>query len=123
MEQGLRAALRRRQPLSTIPTELKVADTYLIFSEVTYRYMPAVGNVMAPPGITLTDVAYTRPRQSTCVIYPTPSPLPVRNRDRRLSDRDRCRSNCHANKKGRAPGAAFHISQVGFPGAEPEDIR
>lgn len=58
----------------TIPTELKVADTYLIFSEVAYRYVPAVGKVMAPTGINLTDVAYTRPRQSTCVFYPTPSP-------------------------------------------------
>lgn len=57
----------------TIPTELMVADTYLIFSEVAYRYVPAVGKVMAPTGVNLTDVAYTRPRQSTCVIYPTPS--------------------------------------------------
>jgi Flp pilus assembly protein TadG len=62
----------------TIPTELKVSGTYLIFSEVAYRYVPAVGKVMAPAGVDLTDVAYTRPRQSTCVFYPTPSsgPLP-----------------------------------------------
>ena len=33
----------RRAARSTIPTELKVADTYLIFSEVSYRYVPAVG--------------------------------------------------------------------------------
>jgi Flp pilus assembly protein TadG len=57
----------------TIPSELKVADTYLIFSEVSYLYVPAVGQVMAPAGVNLTDVAYTRPRQSKCVIYPTPS--------------------------------------------------
>jgi Flp pilus assembly protein TadG len=57
----------------SIPTELKVANTYLIFSEVSYRYVPAVGKVMSPTGVNLTDVAYTRPRQSTCVIYPTPS--------------------------------------------------
>ncbi len=57
----------------TIPTELKVADTYLIFSEIAYRYVPAVGKVVAPAGVNLTDVAYTRPRQSKCVIYPTPS--------------------------------------------------
>jgi len=62
----------------TIPAELKVADTYLIFSEVSYRYVPAVGKVVAPAGIDLTDVSYTRPRQSKCVFYPTPSsgPLP-----------------------------------------------
>ncbi|WP_291864998.1 TadE/TadG family type IV pilus assembly protein [Bradyrhizobium sp.] len=57
----------------TIPTELKVGGTYLIFSEVSYLYVPAVGKVMAPSGVNLTDVAYTRPRQSPCVIYPTPS--------------------------------------------------
>jgi Flp pilus assembly protein TadG len=57
----------------TIPTELKVADTYLIFSEVSYLYVPTIGKVMSSSGVTLTDVAYTRPRQSTCVIYPTPS--------------------------------------------------
>ena len=57
----------------TIPTELKVANTYLIFSEVSYRYVPAVGKVMAAAGVNLTDVAYTRPRQSTCVFYPTPA--------------------------------------------------
>jgi len=57
----------------TIPSELKVSGTYLIFSEVSYRYVPAVGKVMSASGVNLTDVAYTRPRQSTCVIYPTPS--------------------------------------------------
>ena len=55
----------------TIPTALKVASTYLIFSEVSYRYTPAVGYVMAPAGINLSDVAYTRPRQSLCVMYST----------------------------------------------------
>ena len=55
----------------TVPTELKVGDTYIIFSEVSYRYVPAVGKVMAPGGVNLTDVAYTRPRQSTCVMYNT----------------------------------------------------
>ena len=57
----------------TIPTELKVGGTYLIFSEVSYRYVPAVGKVMGAAGVNLTDVAYTRPRQSTCVFYPTPA--------------------------------------------------
>ena len=28
-----------------IPTALKVGDTYLIFSEVTYKYVPTVGYV------------------------------------------------------------------------------
>jgi Flp pilus assembly protein TadG len=55
----------------TIPTALKVAGTYLIYSEVSYRYVPAVGYVMAPAGINLSDISYTRPRQSSCVMYGT----------------------------------------------------
>jgi Flp pilus assembly protein TadG len=60
----------------TIPTALAVGGTYLLFSEVSYLYVPAVGYVMAKTGITLRDVAYTRPRQSLCVFYPTTTPLP-----------------------------------------------
>ncbi len=52
-----------------IPAALAVSDTYLIFSEVSYLYTPAVGYVMAKAGITLSDTAYTRPRQSSCVYY------------------------------------------------------
>jgi hypothetical protein len=50
-----------------------IAGQYLIYSEVNYTYIPAVGYVMAKAGITLRDSAYTRPRQTSCVIYPTPS--------------------------------------------------
>ncbi len=53
----------------TVPTALAIADTYLIFSEVSYRYVPAVGYVMAKTGVNLSDFAYTRPRQSRCVFY------------------------------------------------------
>jgi Flp pilus assembly protein TadG len=53
----------------TIPAALAIAGTYLIYSEVSYLYTPAVGYVMAKAGVTLSDVAYTRPRQSTCVFY------------------------------------------------------
>ena len=52
-----------------VPTALKVDGTYLIFSEVSYLYVPTVGYVMAKSGVNLNDVAYTRPRQSTCVVY------------------------------------------------------
>jgi len=72
--------------LVTIPAGLIVKDStgnivpnqYLIFSEVSYLYTPAVGYVMAKAGITLSDVSYTRPRQTVCVTYPTPTsgPLP-----------------------------------------------
>jgi Flp pilus assembly protein TadG len=56
-----------------IPNGLAIGGTYLIFSEVSYLYTPTIGYVMAKAGVNLSDVAYTRPRQSTCVIYPTPS--------------------------------------------------
>jgi Flp pilus assembly protein TadG len=53
----------------TIPSQLAVAGTYLIFSEVSYLYVPTIGYVMAKAGVNLSDVAYTRPRLSTCVFY------------------------------------------------------
>jgi len=55
--------------VSTVPSALLVGGTYLLFSEVSYQYVPTVGYVMAKAGIKLSDVAYTRPRQSTCVFY------------------------------------------------------
>lgn len=54
---------------SVVPTVLLVKQTYLIFSEVSYQYVPAVGYVMAKTGINLSDVSYTRPRQGTCITY------------------------------------------------------
>ena len=52
-----------------IPTALAVGGTYLIYSQVSYLYVPTAGYVMAKAGINLSDIAYTRPRQSTCVYY------------------------------------------------------
>jgi Flp pilus assembly protein TadG len=52
-----------------IPSALAVAGTYLIYSEVSYLYVPTIGYVMAKAGVNLSDTAYTRPRQSTCVFY------------------------------------------------------
>lgn len=54
-----------------IPTALQVGGTYLIYSEVNYLYVPTVGYIMAKAGINLSDFSYTRPRQSTCVMYKT----------------------------------------------------
>jgi Flp pilus assembly protein TadG len=54
-----------------IPPALTVDGTYLILSEVKYTYTPAVGYVMAKAGINLSDLTYTRPRQSACVKYNT----------------------------------------------------
>jgi Flp pilus assembly protein TadG len=54
-----------------IPAALQVGGTYLIYSEVSYKYVPVVGYVMAKAGINLSDFTYTRPRQSSCVMYNT----------------------------------------------------
>jgi Flp pilus assembly protein TadG len=56
-----------------IPGTLAVADTYLIFSQVSYIYVPTVGYVLAKAGITMSDSAFTRPRQSKCVNFPDSS--------------------------------------------------
>ena len=61
--------VRAQSSVVAIPTALKVAGTYLIFSEVSYQYVPTIGYVMAKTGVNLSDVSYTRPRQSTCVYY------------------------------------------------------
>jgi Flp pilus assembly protein TadG len=54
-----------------IPTALKVGGAYMIYSEVKYQYVPSIGYVMAKTGIALSDLSYTRPRQSVCVMYNT----------------------------------------------------
>ncbi|ABD06498.1 conserved hypothetical protein [Rhodopseudomonas palustris HaA2] len=69
----LATSSRKQGDTITIPDGLKVAKTYLIFSEVKYKYEPAVGYFVAKAGINLTDQTYTRPRQSTCVLYGTAS--------------------------------------------------
>jgi Flp pilus assembly protein TadG len=51
-----------------IPSTLAIGDTYLIYSQVSYVYTPAVKFILKS-GITLSDVSYTRPRQSLCVFY------------------------------------------------------
>jgi len=55
--------------IATVPAQLLVAHTYLIMSEVSYLYTPlGIGYVMKS-NLTLSDVAYSRPRQATCLIY------------------------------------------------------
>jgi Flp pilus assembly protein TadG len=70
------AAPRAPSSPVAIPAALAVGGTYLIYSEVKYLYTPAVGYVMGKAGVTLADTAFTRPRQSTCVFYPT-TPTPA----------------------------------------------
>ena len=62
---------KTRSPVSTVvPPALLVKQTYLIFGEVSYQYLPMGGGyVMSTAGINLSDVSYTRPRQNTCLTY------------------------------------------------------
>jgi Flp pilus assembly protein TadG len=57
--------------VTTVPTALQVKGSYLIYSQVSYQYVPTVNYQMTngPISISLTDHAYTRPRQSNCVLY------------------------------------------------------
>ena len=56
-----------------VPTALQVGGTYLIYSEVDYTYIPAVGIVTDKAGVLLQDKTFTRPRVSLCVLYGTPA--------------------------------------------------
>ena len=63
---------RSQGDIVEIPEALKVGDTYLIYSEVKYKFVPSVAwFINKVDGITLSDVSYTRPRQSFCVMYKT----------------------------------------------------
>jgi len=64
------SAPRALNSVVAIPASLKIAGTYLIYAEANYTYTPTIGYVMKS-AITLSDFTYTRPRQSTCVLYGT----------------------------------------------------
>jgi Flp pilus assembly protein TadG len=46
-----------------------IANQYLIFTETSYLYKPAVGYVMGIAGVPLSDKMYMRPRIASCVLY------------------------------------------------------
>jgi Flp pilus assembly protein TadG len=52
-----------------VPTKLDVANTYLIFAEVGYRFAPMFGYFSAG-NISLSDNIYTVPRSNHCINYP-----------------------------------------------------
>jgi Flp pilus assembly protein TadG len=66
----LTTSAHKKKDVVSIPTDLLVPDTYLIWSEVDYTYVPTIGHFMNKAGVLLQDKAYTRPRQSKCVDYP-----------------------------------------------------
>jgi Flp pilus assembly protein TadG len=64
--------------VTSVPGALLVSDTYLIYSQVGYIYKPvATYNFASNASITLSDVAFTRPRQSKCVYYSATPPTTV----------------------------------------------
>jgi Flp pilus assembly protein TadG len=52
----------------TMPTALKIANTTLIWSEVSYNYVPTIGYVITGP-LNLTDQIYMRPRLGDTVSF------------------------------------------------------
>jgi Flp pilus assembly protein TadG len=55
-----------------VPPGLLIPNTWLIWSEVSYKYKSLTGYVLKTE-IPWQDQAYTRPRQSPCVDYPPPT--------------------------------------------------
>lgn len=54
---------------SLVPSALLVHQTYLIFSEVNYVYIPVGIGYIMKANVTMKDVSYSRPRQVTCLVY------------------------------------------------------
>src|SRR5262245_34671662 len=66
------AAPRTDGSIVAVPTALQIGNTYLIYSEVSYKYVPSVAwFINKVDGITLSDTTFTRPRQALCVTYKT----------------------------------------------------
>jgi Flp pilus assembly protein TadG len=57
-----------------VPAALLVKKTYLVFSEVSYNYTPIGIGYVLKNNLTLSDVAYSRPRQALCIVYTVPNP-------------------------------------------------
>jgi Flp pilus assembly protein TadG len=72
-------AMLAKNTVVPVPTDLIGKDSsgnylpnqYLILSQVTYPYKPIIGWVVPKAGLTLSESTYTRPRQTTCVQFPT----------------------------------------------------
>jgi Flp pilus assembly protein TadG len=66
-------------PYPTLPTALQVAQTYVILTEVRFPFVPAVNFLwwQSVPSVPLSDQAFSRPRQATCLVYNGTEPTPV----------------------------------------------
>jgi Flp pilus assembly protein TadG len=47
-----------------IPTALKTANSSVIWAEAYYTYKPTIGKIIAPSGISLSEIIFLRPRLS-----------------------------------------------------------
>ena len=66
------AVQRAKGSVVAVPTALQIGGTYLIYGEVSYKFVPSVAwFINKVDGITLSDTTFTRPRQSLCVLYDT----------------------------------------------------
>ena len=63
----LNGAARSKGSSVAVPAALKVPNSSLIWSEVTYTYTPVIGHVITGP-INLSEQIYMRPRASDCVL-------------------------------------------------------
>jgi Flp pilus assembly protein TadG len=66
---GTGMSARVKDEVVTIPTALKVANTQLIWSEITYAYTSPMSHFITGT-LTLTDQFFARPRQSSTICRP-----------------------------------------------------
>lgn len=56
-----------------VPAGIRIGDTYLVMSEVSYDYTPVAGvsgGSFSPPTFHLSDTTFTRPRETASVVNP-----------------------------------------------------
>jgi Flp pilus assembly protein TadG len=64
---------RKKDDPVTIPTALKIPNTQLIWSEISYAYTPTVAKYITG-SLTLTEQFFARPRQSSTICRPPAVP-------------------------------------------------
>jgi Flp pilus assembly protein TadG len=65
--------LKAGNPITLPSTALATANSFLIYAQISYTYMPLFG-FLGKSGISLADSLYMTPRISKCVLYPSASP-------------------------------------------------
>ena len=65
---SLNGTARAQGSSITLPTDLVVDSSYLLFAEVSYKFTPMFGYFTSGT-ITFSDNLYTTPRSSSCIVY------------------------------------------------------